>query len=127
MTDGALNQWSPSRGTEPSAPATPEHESGWIAAVRNRVATTLPLTEPLPTRQPAYVGSWVYAYGVCGDRRAVLGRAQRRRACLLGVGGVAHLQREGARFLLADEKTCMSDNAVRRWPAGCISTEFKGK
>jgi len=28
------------------------------------VATTIPITELLPTRQPAYVGSWVYAFGV---------------------------------------------------------------
>ncbi len=39
-------------------------ESGWTAAIRDRVARTLPLTELLPTRQPAYVGSWVYVFGV---------------------------------------------------------------
>jgi quinol-cytochrome oxidoreductase complex cytochrome b subunit len=64
MTEDALHQRHPSPGTEPQAPATPEHEPGWTAAVRDRVATTIPLTELLPTRQPAYVGSWVYAFGV---------------------------------------------------------------
>jgi quinol-cytochrome oxidoreductase complex cytochrome b subunit len=43
---------------------TPANEGGWTASVRNRVARTIPLTELLPTRQPAYVGSWVYAFGV---------------------------------------------------------------
>lgn len=52
----------PQPGSEP-APAAPR-EGGWTAAIRDRVATTIPLTELLPTRQPAYVGSWVYAFGV---------------------------------------------------------------
>ena len=39
-------------------------ESGWTAAVRDRMEHRLPLTELLPTRQPAYVGSWVYVFGV---------------------------------------------------------------
>ena len=57
-----------SRGTEVTADAmtgegTPG-EGGWTAVVRDRVAKTLPLTELLPTRQPAYVGSWVYVFGV---------------------------------------------------------------
>jgi quinol-cytochrome oxidoreductase complex cytochrome b subunit len=39
-------------------------ETGWTAAIRDRVADALPLTELLPTSQPAYVGSWVYVFGV---------------------------------------------------------------
>ncbi len=51
--------------TEGNAAAmTPAPEPGWTAAIRNRVSKTIPLTELLPTRQPAYVGSWVYAFGV---------------------------------------------------------------
>ncbi|HEY6471124.1 MAG TPA: cytochrome b N-terminal domain-containing protein [Candidatus Dormibacteraeota bacterium] len=42
----------------------PAAEPGWTAAIRNRVSKTIPITELLPTRQPAYVGSWVYAFGV---------------------------------------------------------------
>jgi quinol---cytochrome c reductase cytochrome b subunit, bacillus type len=64
MSDEAVSAGHPSPGTDELGPATPTHESGWTAAVRDRVATTLPLTELLPTRQPAYVGSWVYAFGV---------------------------------------------------------------
>jgi quinol-cytochrome oxidoreductase complex cytochrome b subunit len=41
-----------------------QHEPGWTAAVRRVVERQLPLTELLPTRQPVYVGSWVYAFGV---------------------------------------------------------------
>jgi ubiquinol-cytochrome c reductase cytochrome b subunit len=58
MTTESLD--SPS-GAKPEVPA---EEGGWTASVRNRVARTIPLTELLPTRQPAYVGSWVYAFGV---------------------------------------------------------------
>jgi quinol-cytochrome oxidoreductase complex cytochrome b subunit len=64
MSDEAESARHPSAGTDDLANATPTHESGWTAAVRDRVAATLPLTELLPTRQPAYVGSWVYAFGV---------------------------------------------------------------
>jgi quinol-cytochrome oxidoreductase complex cytochrome b subunit len=38
--------------------------TGWTAAVRRRVEKTLPITELLPTKQPAYIGSWVYVFGV---------------------------------------------------------------
>jgi quinol-cytochrome oxidoreductase complex cytochrome b subunit len=60
MTSDALTP-SPNAGAEASTPAS---EPGWTAAIRRRVAKTLPLTELLPTRQPAYIGSWVYAFGV---------------------------------------------------------------
>ena len=39
-------------------------EGGWTGALRSRVSRALPITELLPTRQPAYVGSWVYVFGV---------------------------------------------------------------
>ena len=39
-------------------------EPGWTAAIQRGVARKLPLSELLPTRQPAYVGSWVYVFGV---------------------------------------------------------------
>ena len=54
----------------PSAPsmspteAQAAAEGGWTGALRNRVERVLPITELLPTRQPAYVGSWVYVFGV---------------------------------------------------------------
>ena len=63
MTDDALHQPNPTVGESQTA-VSAEREPGWTAAVRERVATTIPITELLPTRQPAYVGSWVYAFGV---------------------------------------------------------------
>ena len=58
-------------GTPPSPPAdgvagTPvaEAEGGWTAAVRGRLTSRLSVDELLPARQPAYVGSWVYVFGV---------------------------------------------------------------
>jgi quinol-cytochrome oxidoreductase complex cytochrome b subunit len=39
-------------------------ETGWTAWVRRKVERRLPISELLPTRQPAYVGSWVYVFGV---------------------------------------------------------------
>jgi len=47
-----------------AAPQVAAREPGWTAAIRDRVERTLPITELLPTRQPAYVGSWVYVFGV---------------------------------------------------------------
>jgi len=63
MIDDALHQPNPTVGESQTA-VSAEREPGWTAAVRERVATTIPITELLPTRQPAYVGSWVYAFGV---------------------------------------------------------------
>ncbi|MBV8195740.1 MAG: cytochrome b N-terminal domain-containing protein [Candidatus Dormibacteraeota bacterium] len=37
---------------------------GWTNAVRRSIDRRLPLSELLPTRQPYYVGSWVYVFGV---------------------------------------------------------------
>jgi ubiquinol-cytochrome c reductase cytochrome b subunit len=39
-------------------------EPGWTAAVRDRLSSRLTVEELLPTRQPSYVGSWVYVFGV---------------------------------------------------------------
>ncbi len=51
-------------GATASAAIEVADEPGWTAAVRRRVSRALPITELLPTRQPAYVGSWVYVFGV---------------------------------------------------------------
>ena len=55
-------------GTGDPTPATAQpvvdDETGWTASVRRRVEKTLPITELLPTKQPAYIGSWVYIFGV---------------------------------------------------------------
>jgi quinol-cytochrome oxidoreductase complex cytochrome b subunit len=36
----------------------------WTARVRNRAVAALPPEQLLPDRQPAYVGSWIYVFGV---------------------------------------------------------------
>ena len=47
------------------ATATPDDPAGgWTNAVRRTIDRRLPLLELLPTRQPYYVGSWVYVFGV---------------------------------------------------------------
>ncbi len=45
-----------------SAPRT--EPSSWTVAVRNRLQRGLPLKHLLPDRQPVFVGSWVYIFGV---------------------------------------------------------------
>jgi len=43
--------------------ATPAEQT-WTASVRGRLGGKLPLEHLLPDHQPAYVGSWVYVFGV---------------------------------------------------------------
>jgi hypothetical protein len=54
--------------TEPDEPAAyqaaPGDEQMWTARVRRRAMTTLPPSKLLPDRQPAYVASWAYVFGV---------------------------------------------------------------
>jgi quinol-cytochrome oxidoreductase complex cytochrome b subunit len=45
--------------TETGAPAT-----GWTGAIRARVLRSFPPDQLLPDEQPAYVGSWIYVFGV---------------------------------------------------------------
>jgi ubiquinol-cytochrome c reductase cytochrome b subunit len=43
----------------------PEVPSGsWTLAIQRRLARALPIERMLPERQPVYVGSWVYVFGV---------------------------------------------------------------
>ncbi len=44
--------------------AAPGDERMWTARVRHRAMKTLPPNKLLPDRQPAYVASWVYLFGV---------------------------------------------------------------
>jgi quinol-cytochrome oxidoreductase complex cytochrome b subunit len=48
------------RSTVPAS----EGDRGWTAAVRRAIERALPLDNLLPSRQPFYVGSWVYIFGV---------------------------------------------------------------
>ena len=48
----------------PGYNSEPGDERMWTARVRRRAMTTLPPKKLLPDRQPAYVASWVYIFGV---------------------------------------------------------------
>src|SRR5436305_8920353 len=48
----------------PDAGTAPGDERMWTARARRRVLTSLPPHKLLPDRQPAYVVSWVYVFGV---------------------------------------------------------------
>ena len=56
--------------TEPDEPAGAAFEAAegdermWTARVRRQALTSLPPNKLLPDRQPAYVASWVYVFGV---------------------------------------------------------------
>jgi Cytochrome b(N-terminal)/b6/petB len=55
------------RGEDPAiaaAAAEPGDEGMWTAKVRTRVAKVFPPKKLLPDRQPAYVASWIYVFGV---------------------------------------------------------------
>jgi Cytochrome b(N-terminal)/b6/petB len=47
-----------------SAAAEPQDEDMWTAKVRTKAAELLPPKKLLPDRQPAYVASWIYTFGV---------------------------------------------------------------
>jgi hypothetical protein len=47
-----------------SAAPEPGDEKMWTARVRTRAAGVLPPKKLLPDRQPAYVASWIYTFGV---------------------------------------------------------------
>ncbi len=44
--------------------ADADNEEGWTSAVRRRAVRALPPDQLLPDRQPAYVSSWIYVFGV---------------------------------------------------------------
>ena len=48
----------------PVAGTAPGDERMWTARARRRALTSLPPNQLLPDRQPAYVASWVYVFGV---------------------------------------------------------------
>jgi len=52
-------------GAEPPAAAPDQGEPGmWTSRVRNQALRLLPPGKLLPDRQPAYVASWIYVFGV---------------------------------------------------------------
>jgi hypothetical protein len=55
---------SPSASAQASAAAEPGDEKMWTARFRTTAARLLPPKKLLPDRQPGYVASWVYTFGV---------------------------------------------------------------
>src|SRR5260370_25246612 len=47
-----------------TAKETPEQSASWTVRTRRAIDRHLPMDHLLPVRQPYYVGSWVYAFGV---------------------------------------------------------------
>jgi ubiquinol-cytochrome c reductase cytochrome b subunit len=47
-----------------STAGNPEDASMWTARIRRRVVDALPPDRMLPDRQPAYVASWIYVFGM---------------------------------------------------------------
>lgn len=50
--------------TSPSVPSPDSTDTTWTGAARSLLERRLPLTHLLPSRQPFFVGSWVYVFGV---------------------------------------------------------------
>jgi len=50
--------------TDPAPALDPEEARMWTARVRRRALAALPPGKLLPDRQPAYVSSWIYVFGV---------------------------------------------------------------
>src|SRR5215475_2327784 len=64
--------------------AQPGDERMWTARLRNRAVTTFPPEKLLPDRQPAYVASWIYVFGVVTLAALVLVLASGATLALLG-------------------------------------------
>ncbi len=65
----ALDEVASGSGDEPTRPpaAVPAADSGsamWTARLRRRMMALLPPERLIPDRQPAYVASWVYVFGI---------------------------------------------------------------
>lgn len=73
--------------TETKAPP-PEADPGgsWTVALRRRITGLVPAGQALPDRQPAYVASWIYVFGVLTLAALVVVLAS---GGLLAIGGVA--------------------------------------
>jgi hypothetical protein len=63
QADAAQDATGPDATADPYA-AAPGDERMWTARVRRGVMSALPPNKLLPDRQPAYVSSWIYVFGV---------------------------------------------------------------
>jgi hypothetical protein len=66
MADVAEPTGTPASDDEPVTKTTgdPADAKMWTARLRRRVVQALPPDRLLPDRQPAYVASWIYVFGV---------------------------------------------------------------
>ncbi|GCD90785.1 cytochrome b N-terminal domain-containing protein [Nocardioides sp. LS1] len=69
-----------------STRVAPEDQRSWTVGLRTRLSTLVPPGQALPDRQPAYVASWIYVFGVLSlaSLLVVLGTG-----AALAVGGAA--------------------------------------
>src|SRR5690242_21282038 len=58
----------------------------WTARLRNRISRTVPEGQWLPDRQPAYVASWIYVFGVATIAALIVVIAT---GCVLAIEGSA--------------------------------------
>jgi len=54
----------PATDTAPADAAVVGNDGNWTTGMRNRIARTVPAGQALPDRQPVYVDSWIYIFGV---------------------------------------------------------------
>jgi ubiquinol-cytochrome c reductase cytochrome b subunit len=59
--------------------------SNWTVLLRERISRTVPPGQALPDRQPAYVASWIYVFGVLTLAAFLVVVAT---GCVLGLGGM---------------------------------------
>ncbi len=65
--------------------SAPTPASSWTVRLRTRLARTVPPGQLLPDRQPAYMSSWIYIFGVLCLASLVIVIAT---GCLLSLGGL---------------------------------------
>jgi len=70
----------------PGSSTATEGSGSWTVWLRNRIVRLVPPGEALPDRQPAYVVSWIYVFGVLTVAALVVVLVS---GGLLAVGGVA--------------------------------------
>ena len=114
----------------PAQPLPAEHEppgsGSWTGWLRNRAEAALPPEKLLPDRQPAYVSSWIYVFGVLTLAAFVV--VLRLGGCA-GAGRadvVAHGQRSGtsSTACTCGASSCSSSSwsstcgASSSWPPG---------
>lgn len=68
------------------SPAETSEASSWTVRVRSRIVGLVPAGQALPERQPVYVASWIYVFGVLTLAALVVVIAT---GGILSVGGVA--------------------------------------